>query len=350
MVFNLFERKSEHHKRYKELFRSWERYLLSHPKDVAVMSQTAVRLAIVTFDPVADKYGIPNVYDPDALVERIQPHDLTAVSEKCFAEADRYRESGSDRFYQGGILAGLYFGVAGLIADKERSAKSLWRDVEKAMSSSTQLAARSTAHHIQDHHRANKTAPQEQRAKPLHAKTVESLKKTGMSEERYRAIDGRRNEELGGLDEQLRSLFLEQQNLFAEVEKATESKSAAEIYGASISIMNLFERTMARTGPLIRTPEPEVVSAGMSKFIDRLYGADGEILNRMEVLSSALCARKQSETTLLGAKVTRVVVLGRFLSVRLGSLASLCAHESEWLSKTLLSDLEQLASAELAER
>jgi hypothetical protein len=134
-----------------------------------------------------------------------------------------------------------------------------------------------------------------------------------ISEAKYRAFDGERDEELTTVGDRLRELISEQQRLFAEIERASESISPSEIYGASMSVMNLFERVMSRGGPPIRLAEPEVVAAG----IDRLYEADDEALSKIEMLSANLCSRRQSEAGLRGAKVTRVVVLGRVLNYRL---------------------------------
>jgi hypothetical protein len=171
-----------------------------------------------------------------------------------------------------------------------------------------------------------------------------------ISEAKYRAFDRERDEELTTVGDRLRELISEQQRLFAEIERASESISPSEIFGASMPVMNLSERVMSQGGPPIRLAEPEVVAAGMAKFIDRLYEADDEALSKIEMLSANLCSRRQSEAGLRGAKVTRVVVLGRVLNYRLARMAPLCAREAQWLATTLLSNLDKLAAMELGER
>jgi hypothetical protein len=170
-----------------------------------------------------------------------------------------------------------------------------------------------------------------------------------MREASYRTIDGQRSKELQAITSTLRQLFDEQQRLFAEVQNASKLVSPAEIYGASISVMSLFERVISRRGPPRTVSEPEVAAADMAAFIDRLRAADDNVLGQFETLSSRICTKQHGEVevAVLGAKVTRVVVLGRLLSSRLSASAPLCSHEAQWLASTLLSDLEQLATLEV---
>jgi hypothetical protein len=163
-MFNIYRKKSERYSRYKSLFESWERHLLTHPDDVLAMSMMATQRAIVTFDPVAQKYGIPTKHDPETLIARVEPKDLYDMSETCLGTAREYKNQ-SERFYQGAVLAGLYFGVAGLIAEKESRARGLWRHVNSAMSRSIELAARST-----ERQRPN-TSDDALGEKPLHQHT-----------------------------------------------------------------------------------------------------------------------------------------------------------------------------------
>jgi hypothetical protein len=184
---------------------------------------------------------------------------------------------------------------------------------------------------------------------PLHPKTVDALKTTGMTEARYLEVDEERNAELATMDVNLRTRFHEQQKLFAEVEKASEIVSAAEIYGAAMASMNDLEFILKRGVAPAIIGEAEVVAAGMAKFLDRLYEVNDVALSQIEKLSAELCARLHDEVGLLGAKVTRVVVLGRVLNSRLTPSAPLCAHEAQWLAMTLLSDLDKLTGLQLGE-
>jgi hypothetical protein len=113
--------------------------------------------------------------------------------------------------------------------------------------------------------------------------------------------------------------------------------------------MNDLESILERGIAPARIGEAEVVAAGMAKLIDRLYEVDDVALSHIADVSAALCIRAQDEMGLLGAKVTRVVVLGRFLNVRLTPSAPLSAHEAQWLATTLLFDLDLLTSVELGE-
>jgi hypothetical protein len=174
----------------------------------------------------------------------------------------------------------------------------------------------------------------------------DALKSSGMSQTRFRNIDRQRDAELTSIDRRLSALYHEQQRLFAEVEKASEESSAVEIYGAIMSVMNIFDRVLSRRAAT-SLGEPEVVAAGMKKFIDRLYDADDSALETIERLSANLLSQQRDKTASFGAKTTRAVVLGRFLSVRLQQSAPLCAYEAQWLASTLLSDLELLTQREL---
>lgn len=347
-MFNLFGKKSERHRRYIHLFYALEHYVLAHNADVPAISQVATQRAILTLDPIARAYRLPTRHDPDALVTRIKPHDLYAMSESCFAEAARYRRDGTERMAQGATLTGLYFGLAGLVAEGERGVNRLWRRVENLMSRSVDIAAQRTEHNSP----MAKSPPHLAGAqtKPLPRETIEVLKRRGMSEERYGEIDKKFDAEMAKMDQRLLQLYREQRRLFAEVEKASETISPSGIYGASMSAMNLFERVMSHAGRPIREGEPEVVAAGMSKFIDRLYDADETVLTAIETMSAnSLSVGSDDQLTVLGSKTTRVVVLGRVLSNRLAATAPLCAYDAQWLAMTLLSDLEKLTQLELGE-
>ncbi|HEV2159471.1 hypothetical protein [Bradyrhizobium sp.] len=341
-MLRLFRKQNDRYRRYKQLFDTWERYLLTHETDVTHMSEAAALQAMLNFSPIAAAYGLQLNHHPELLVERVKPADIYAASEECFFQATSYRNEGSERFYQGAVLAGVYFGVAGLVADKEKFVAPLWRRVMNAMSLAIDLAARSTAHKSPDWKEA-KTEAQG----PLPAATSNALKKTETHEANYRSIDGQRSKELEAMPSPLRSLFEEQQRLFVEVQKASKVVSPAAIYGASISVMSLFERVFSRRGPPRGVGEPEVAAADMAAFMDRLYATDDSVLGQFETLSSRICTKPQSDVALLGAQVTRVVVLGRLLNHRLSASAPLCSHEAQWLANTLLSDLEKLATIEV---
>jgi hypothetical protein len=191
----------------------------------------------------------------------------------------------------------------------------------------------------------------EEKPDPLPKETVEALKRRGMSEEKYREIDQIRDAEIERMDQSLLELYREQHRLFVEIEKASETISPSGIYGACMSVMNLFERVLSRAGPPIQVGEPEVAAAGMAKFIDRIYDADDKMLPIIETMSAkSLSVGSSDQLNVLGAKTTRVVVLGCALSKQLAASAPLCAYDARWLAMTLLSDLEKLTQVELDQR
>lgn len=348
-MFGLFSKRSELHNNYKTIFVAWEQYFFAHEKEAITISQIATEQAIVTFFPIAEKYGLVAVHDPATLIKRVKPDDLRDMSDKCFIKAREFNEKGESSAYHGVVLAGLYFGVAGLMARGENSVRGLWKVVEKAMSMSVRLAARTARSAVAAQlDRDEKAKPDDLTLKlePLHPKTVSALKEVSLSETKYRKFDLLRDEELSRVEDKVRNLIQEHQQLFAEIQKATEIVSPSEIYGASISMMHIFERVLLRSGPPLRLAEPEVAAAGMAKFIDRLYDADETALSHFEILSR-IHSPTHEGISLLGAKVTRIVVLGRFLNFHLAKIAPLNAHEAQWLAKTLLSDLEELSVKEL---
>lgn len=181
----------------------------------------------------------------------------------------------------------------------------------------------------------------------LPEETLEALKRTGMSEDRFREIEQIRENEIAGMDEQLLYLYREQHSLFIEIEKASEAISPSGIYAAVISVMNLFERVMSRAGPPIREGEPEVVVAGMTKFKRRLIDAEDKMLSTIEKMSArSLSIESTDRLNVLGTKTTRIVILGRLLSNRLATSAPICALDARWMATTVLADLERLSEIE----
>ena len=59
---------------------------------------------------IGEAYGLQQSHNPDLLVERVAPKDIYAASDRCFAQANVYQEEGSERFYQGAVLADFILG------------------------------------------------------------------------------------------------------------------------------------------------------------------------------------------------------------------------------------------------
>ena len=340
-MLSLFRKSNGRYRRYNGLFKAWEGYLLTHKKDVVQVSEVATVQAMTNFSPIAETYGLPQIHDPARLVACVKPQDIYEASERCFVNGGVYRQEGSERFYQGAVLAGLYFGLAGLVVEKERFVGGLWSRVRNAMSLAVELAARSSAHHLTPE-KASLSEP------PLHPKTMEALTRTNMTEKAYRKIDNQRAQEIADLEASLQKIFQEQQQLFAEIERASESVSPTHIYAALTSVLSILERVLARRAPApAGLGEPKLVAADVTKFINRLYVADDRLLGQMEALSTSLVSKQHSPVSLLGAKATRVIILGHVLHRRLERIAPLCATEAQWLATTLLTDLEKLSASEV---
>jgi glycerol-3-phosphate O-acyltransferase len=149
------------------------------------------------------------------------------------------------------------------------------------------------------------------------------------------------------MDAESQSLWDEQQELIADVQEGARSFGALAIYGAAISVLNVFEGVMARAPrEQVVTANPNTALDGMKRFINRLDCADETTLVVAERLSASLLLRSNSREAQWGAKVARAFVLGEFLSFKLSKVEPAYAMRADSASKKLISDLVESSVSE----
>jgi hypothetical protein len=142
------------------------------------------------------------------------------------------------------------------------------------------------------------------------------------------------------LDDKSRSFWDEQQKLVSDVEEGRRTVSALRIYGAVLSILNIFENVMARAPRKEAiTTDPMIAFDGARRFESRFDCADETTLLVVERLSAKLLLRSDSAEAELAAKAVRALVLGEFLSHRFATVEPVFAMRADAIGKKLISDL-----------
>jgi hypothetical protein len=149
------------------------------------------------------------------------------------------------------------------------------------------------------------------------------------------------------LDDKSRSFWDEQQKLVLDVEAGRGTVGALRIYGAALSILNIFENVMARTPRKEAiTADPMTAFDGAQRFKSRLDCADETTLVVVERLSAKLMLRSDSAEAELAAKAVRAFVLGELLSQRLATVEAIYAMRADAIGKKLISDLLESSLSE----
>jgi hypothetical protein len=149
------------------------------------------------------------------------------------------------------------------------------------------------------------------------------------------------------LDDKSRSFWDEQQKLVSDVEEGGRTVGAFKIYGAVLSILNIFESVMARAPQKEAvTTDPMTAFGGAQRFQSRLDCADETTLLAVERLSAELMLRSDSAEAELAAKAVRAFILGELLSHRLAAAEPVYAMRADAIGKKLISDLLQSSLSE----